>query len=474
MKHYLHLISFASLLLWLHLCSTGVHAQAPANLTTNVALTASVETDFAPSAFFSTTAQIVAAFNKGRRTEEIQLGLPVNSLGNLTLPANYATSSDNQRALYLINAERQARSGINYGAGAVLGKPLEGVETALDNTAQVHSDYLLANNLFTHTGAGGTTSTQRIEATYPTNCLQRNGLGQYTMGRSENIYYSCGGGATFAVEQAIFNWLYRDTGASWGHREAILIQNVDASGNTGYNDDRSPVGNEGFMGIGVTTGAPGSYTACGANAPRIVVLNIADPSANAACTFAVENTPLPVSLTYWAGRLEQNTVALEWRTAWEKDARYFLIERSTDVKNFEQLGQVKSFGNTSEKQTYTFTDETPVVGYNYYRLIQVDLDGRSETSRIISVRRGTSDQLNQLITYPNPLAANEPFRLTIQEGASADIRLVDLLGFDVPTKQWRVNNKEVAVQPQIALSTGLYSVLVNLNGEQHSAKLLIK
>ncbi|WP_020597756.1 hypothetical protein [Spirosoma panaciterrae] len=450
-------------------------AQAPANLTSDVALTAPAETDFAPDAYFSSTAQIVAAFNKGRRAEETQLGLAANSLGTLTLPSSYATLSDNQRALYLINAERAARAGINYGSGAVLGKPLEGVETALDNTAQSHADYLFTNNTFGHTGAGGTSPFQRVEATYPTNCLQRNSSGQYTMGRSENIYLSCGASATYAVEQAIFSWIYRDATpnpTAWGHREAALIQNVDASGHTGYVDDRGATGNEGFLGIGIRTGS--GYTPCGSLPARLVVMNIADPSSDASCTFSLESNPLPVSLLFWKGTAEEKTVKLEWATSWEKNADYFLVQRSTDLKTFDSLGKVQSKGTTQETQSYAFVDETPALGNNYYRLVQADRDGSSETSRIISIYRPANDLLDRLTIYPNPVESNAPFRLVIPERSSASIHLYNLLGFEVPINLSRANAQELLLQPIGPMPFGIYSLVVVKDGQQQHAQLLVK
>jgi uncharacterized protein YkwD len=463
--------SLCLLVVLFQLYAYSLKAQAPANLTADVVLTATTETDFAPFAFFSSVSQIAAAFNKARRTEETQLGLAANSLGTLVLPAGYATFTDNQRAVFLINAERQARAGINYGSGPVLGKPLEGIETALDNTAQGHADYLFTTNTFGHTGADGSTPFQRVEATYPANCLQRNGAGNYTMGRSENAYQSCGGGATYVVEQAIFSWLYQDMGSAWGHRETVLIQNVDASGFSGFNDDRSPAGNEGFLGIGVKIGT--GYTPCGTLPARLVIMNIADPSGDAACTFSLENSPLPVSITFWKGHLEQNTVKLEWETAWEKNADYFLIQHSTDIEHFDTLGSVKSRGNTTQRQAYVFTDETPALGDNYYRLIQIDTDGVSQTSRIISVHRDNNASVGGLSAYPNPINKSLPFRLLIDEAISTDVHLVDVLGVEIPVNQSRINKQELLIRPKIQPSTGIYFIIAYINGKRHSTKLII-
>ena len=65
----------------------------------------------------STVADTQAAFNNGRRQEEIQPGLPVNSLGNLSMPAKgiWDAKSPDEKALYLLNAERVARGGHRAG-----------------------------------------------------------------------------------------------------------------------------------------------------------------------------------------------------------------------------------------------------------------------------------------------------------------------------------------------------------------------
>ncbi|MEQ8338412.1 MAG: hypothetical protein RIA62_13740 [Cyclobacteriaceae bacterium] len=127
--------------------------------------------------------------------------------------------------------------------------------------------------------------------------------------------------------------------------------------------------------------------------------------------------PLPVELLSFTGAEVEGKVVLDWVTATEIDNDYFLIERSANAIDFVSIGQVKGFGTSKEKHSYTFTDASPHRSITYYRLKQVDFDGDFEHSSIIYVRHGgNSDSFS---IYPNPV--NEFTRLRM--GGYADIPL---------------------------------------------------
>ncbi|RCR70111.1 hypothetical protein DUE52_07030 [Larkinella punicea] len=434
------------------------NAQSPTNLTTNITLTAPTETDFGPSAFFSSTVQIIAAFNTARRAEETQLGLPANSLGNLTLPANYATFSPNDRALYLINQERIARSGVTYpGTTAVLGLPMEATESALINTAQTHAAFMVANNVFSHTGAGGSGPFDRVEATYPASCLSG-------MGYSENIYVACTSSPstpTFLVEQAIFNWLYRDTAAGWGHRKAVLIQNTDIYTSPplqGYVNDHGSASSEGFLGIGIASTPVGSYSAScsGSFAGHVVVMNIADPTADASCTFNTTDA-LPVHLLYFSGASRQGKAVMGWSTGWEQGSLGFDVLKSRDAQSFEKIGFVRGNGTSSETNTYGWTDEDVIPGQTYYyRLRQIDANGRTELSKLVAVNIESTDR--DVYLFPNP-SADGRFTLVASGSDELRIQLVNTVGIELPVRAV-AGDASTSVIPRQVLAPGLYWVKV--------------
>ena len=112
---------------------------------------------------------------------------------------------------------------------------------------------------------------------------------------------------------------------------------------------------------------------------------------------------LPVELmNLQAVLLDNKTTQLTWQTASEVNNEGFDIERSKDGQHWEIIGFVDGHGTTQVTQRYTIIDEKPMKGLNYYRLRQVDFDGKSVYSFIVSIDRKTSKQADIKI-YPNPV-----------------------------------------------------------------------
>jgi hypothetical protein len=137
--------------------------------------------------------------------------------------------------------------------------------------------------------------------------------------------------------------------------------------------------------------------------------------------------PLPVELTRFSARAEGSAVQLSWETATERNNERFEVQRSADTEQWQLLGNVDSKGSNSIRPLqYGFADESPLPGSSYYRLRQVDLDGRSTLSAIVKVLRpGKSD----FSVYPNPLTGDTP--LQIETGAlegPTQLRLFDQQG----------------------------------------------
>lgn len=426
-------------------------ALSPMTMKANVMLSRPTETSNSGIAVFVNASQVVAAFNKGRRTEELQFGFPANSLGIFSLPVGYESMTPQQRALYLINTERQIRAGFDYGSGPVLGKPLEGLEEGLVNTAQGHADFLDSTKTFTHIGKDGSTGFDRIFATYPASCRQSLGLGE--------ILYS--GPTAFNIEAAVFNWIYMDS-SSGGTRLTLLIQDNGISGkpnpflSIGYVDDHGANGSEGFLGIGVK----GNY----------IVLNIADPSNAVGCQFSImQEDPLPVRLISWSGKYEERTVQLKWQTAWEEQAEYFQIERSLDLKSFVTIAKIAAMGDSREQQSYEWTDTAPAPGVNYYRLKQADraadrFGGATQAFRIIAIR--TDQKPGRLTVYPNPVGPGEPLRFANGAITSGVVRLYNLAGNEIPVRTDSSDKGELRIQPTLSLPAGMYVISVKEDSGQ--------
>lgn len=115
----------------------------------------------------------------------------------------------------------------------------------------------------------------------------------------------------------------------------------------------------------------------------------------------VANTPLSVDFSSFVAEANGCNADLTWTTASETDNAYFAVERSFDGKSFKAIGQVaaKTEGFHGER-TYTFTDETPSKGANFYRIRQYDVNGRSTISKVAEVTMNCD--INNISLYPNP------------------------------------------------------------------------
>lgn len=103
---------------------------------------------------------------------------------------------------------------------------------------------------------------------------------------------------------------------------------------------------------------------------------------------------LPVTYLNFSATKQQQNVLISWQTANEINNNYFSLERSTGTI-FNEIAQISS----NMKHSYSYTDVTPSQGINYYRLKQVDKDGKFSYSQIVNV---VFDNNNMFVVYPNP------------------------------------------------------------------------
>ena len=110
----------------------------------------------------------------------------------------------------------------------------------------------------------------------------------------------------------------------------------------------------------------------------------------------------PVTLISIDAARSKNDIVVTWKTATEINNSHFIIERSTNGIDFTSVGQVLGTGNSNIIMNYSFNDAKAPSVKLYYRLQQVDFNGRFEYSPIVLVTVGKD--LQSLFTiYPNPV-----------------------------------------------------------------------
>ncbi|WP_210486733.1 T9SS type A sorting domain-containing protein [Rufibacter aurantiacus] len=147
-------------------------------------------------------------------------------------------------------------------------------------------------------------------------------------------------------------------------------------------------------------------------------------------------TPLPVTLTSFTAKAQKDGVSLAWTTAAEKDNDYFQVERSMDGRNFSAIGQVKGNGNSNVRVDYHFLDSKLLGGTAYYRLKQVDYDGKFEYSKTLAVQtKAVAATEVTMKAYPNPTADMVNLDLTSLSSSTVTISIYALDGRLVKTQQ---------------------------------------
>ena len=155
---------------------------------------------------------------------------------------------------------------------------------------------------------------------------------------------------------------------------------------------------------------------------------------------------LPVKIEVFNAVSQNKTIALNWQTASALNVIEYVVERSVDGVDFNQVGTVKALGNGSNN--YQFTDKSPLNGVNYYRLQIINKDGSSSYSKVVNVQFAVSS--NQLSVYPNPSTD----KVTIRGNHIAEVQLRDNLGRILQLQSYNdASNPLISVNK---LSAGFY------------------
>jgi hypothetical protein len=176
--------------------------------------------------------------------------------------------------------------------------------------------------------------------------------------------------------------------------------------------------------------------------------------------------PLPVKLISFSAKAQENQVLLNWETSSEINSAGFVVERSENGKEFTKIGFVKSEarnGKSNEKLVYEFIDISPKDGNNYYRLKQLDLDGKLEYSQIKSVKIEGKGVVN---IFPNP--TSDYITIEIFGDKIKSIELLNANGSILYQSNSVENRIDVSKHP-----SGIYFVkIVNIDGKVLVRKVL--
>ena len=130
------------------------------------------------------------------------------------------------------------------------------------------------------------------------------------------------------------------------------------------------------------------------------------------CVFGA---PLPIELISFQAHPRDNSVQLKWETASEVDNDYMIVEKSLSGFDFKEIGRIKGAGTSFAVSNYSFEDSSPVNAMNYYRLKQVDYDGTSEYSKVISVNFRGKTITDKLVLFPTIISSGQNLQIDLSK-----------------------------------------------------------
>lgn len=144
---------------------------------------------------------------------------------------------------------------------------------------------------------------------------------------------------------------------------------------------------------------------------------------------------LPVILTsFTANLIENNQVRIAWTTSMESNSSRFDIERSTDGIAFKNVASKSASGNSSVQINYSVNDDVttvtaPIV---YYRLKQVDIDGRASISKVVPIK--LNKNIGKFIVSPNPFRKNVNINIEWDKNETTVVKVFSVTGTEVVSK----------------------------------------
>lgn len=205
-----------------------------------------------------------------------------------------------------------------------------------------------------------------------------------------------------------------------------------------------------------------------------------DLSANSANIFRMMmgvtfQNALPINLLSFTGTKDGKTNLLNWTTATEFNNKAFELQRSADGANFSAIGTINSKaenGNSASALNYSFTDEKPFAGTNYYRLKQIDRDGKATYSSVV-ILKGDKSSLQISAVYPSPAKDNLNIAITSTKNEKVAIVITDISGKTIRQINTSLvqgdNNLEINVS---ALAKGSYYIRLIMNDEVKTSQFI--
>jgi hypothetical protein len=187
-----------------------------------------------------------------------------------------------------------------------------------------------------------------------------------------------------------------------------------------------------------------------------------------------------LQLTDFLALYRKNSVILNWTAPKEEADDHFIIERSTDGVHFQKTGDVPSSGASDINVLYAYSDNVRAINTLkndiYYRIKQVDKDGKFVYSKLLLVRVFGTKALKVMSITPNPVLNNIKVNVELNDDAMVTMKVNKTDGSEVIRKSVKgtAGQNTFEIEGTKDLPKGTYSLEVIVNSYERMTLNLIK
>jgi hypothetical protein len=269
-----------------------------------------------------------------------------------------------------------------------------------------------------------------------------------------------------------FGWLPADEASGFRRTYTLDLQKFDTGNNNWAKDNNVIVSS--VTGSGTSAVVQSADAANTAASPFLITITpttnpvgIIATNANYTISRDVPSI-LPLNILSFTGKQNDlnRQIELKWVTTNEVNTKNFEIQESVDGKNFTVIGTLPS-KNTTGIHHYNFVVNNNKTGVLYYKLKQIDLDGKFQFSHVIAIERKGGTLLK---VYPNP--AQDNLSVSIPEGSTGGILTIYALDGKIVYSKTLMSNELISNINISKLNNGIYNLIISKGKESFSQKFL--
>ncbi len=189
------------------------------------------------------------------------------------------------------------------------------------------------------------------------------------------------------------------------------------------------------------------------------------------------NQVLPCNIIYFNAAVSDRKVKLDWTVLCDKEAKHFVVERSTDGINFIPVQQVPVRPVVHERESYFTTDDVTAVNSSviYYRLKTLQVNGKELTGNVIVVKLNTTGDMDVQV-FPNPVQEQMQILVKTRLPVPLSACIMDGTGNTVQqfTASLQPGSNTIACRLSSTITAGIYYLRIVMGDRTIRKKIIIK